>query len=202
MSLHAELVRGVDDWPDFALLLPAGWRSVDADEASIEGVLERATAQLKRSGRPDLDAELRTTMRQALRGGAGREVVRLFLQATDDPEAMTPMSMVAARLRPPSGASLDTYVRELVQERGAAPLAERSPVLAWTQETTTRIDGAQVRTLTRNGLIAVPGTERRQGLLLSAVIVRGAAGAELPQATADAMVAMADAVFSTFRWTA
>lgn len=202
MNLRAEPVPEVAAWPDFALLLPPGWRAVDAGEAAIAELEERATAVLKRHGRPDVDAQLRSQLRAALRSGGGREVVRMFLQETDDPEAMTPMSMVAARLRPPAGGSLDDYVGELVRERGAAPLAEGSPVLAWTQETSARIDGSTVRTITRNGLVAVPGTSRRQGLLLSAVIVAGADGAELPDEVARQLVLLADAMLATFRWAA
>lgn len=202
MSAPSDTLPQAPAWPEFALLLPPGWRSVDADEASIAALHERATAVLKRHGRPDLDAQLRAQLRAALATGSGREVVRMYLQETDDPEAMTPMSMVAARLRPPAGASLDAYVAELVQERGAAPLAEGSPVLAWTQETTATVEGARVRTLTRNGLVAVPGTGRRQGLLLSAVIVVAANGAELPEQVVRQLLVLADAMLATFRWAA
>ena len=51
-------------------------------------------------------------------------------------------------------------------------------------------------------LVAVPGTERREALLFSAVIPSSAAGERLDDDTIRAAGVLADAIMSTFRWSA
>ncbi|MFC5860413.1 hypothetical protein [Agromyces flavus] len=51
-------------------------------------------------------------------------------------------------------------------------------------------------------LVAVPGTERREGLLVSAVIPSAAGGERLDDDTVRAAGVLSDAILSTFRWSA
>lgn len=185
--------------PSFRLLLPAGWtrHAIDADEE--RALLARMRERLKPLGRPDLDFQLTAGVRAAFRELRAKDGIALFLP-TDVPEASAvPMSLSAVRLTGPEGRSLDEQVAGLFRDHGATFLGDDHAIVRW-RRTHPRLAGAdRLGTEQVNHLIPVPATGRRIAVLLSTAIVRDP-DEPIEGVDLDTLVALADAIASTFAW--
>lgn len=202
-SLRDELTGTArPELPPFVLLLPRGWASVEPTREAFADLVARSSSVLRSAHRPDLDAQLRAILERAGDEFLRRDPVRLIYPADVPPDELFPLSITAVRLSAPGGGSLDPHVAALRRDRGARTLGDDGVMLRWQEQHAHRISGGEVGVHSFDYLVAVPGTERREALLFSAVIPSSAAGERLDDETIRAAGALADAIMSTFRWSA
>ena len=202
-SLRDELTGAArPDAPPFVLLLPRGWVSVEPTREAFAALAARTSAAFRSAHRPDLDAQFRAMFDGAAEEFLRRDPIRLIHPADAPADELFPLSITAVRLAAPGGGSLDPHVSALRRDRGARPLGDDGVILRWEQDHVRRIAGGEVAIRSFDYLVAVPGTERRHALLFSAVIPRSAAGETLDDETLRAASVLADAIMSTFRWSA
>jgi hypothetical protein len=202
-SLRDELAGAPrPDAPPFVLLLPRGWVSVEPTREAFAALAARTSAAFRSAHRPDLDAQFRAMLDGAAAEFLRRDPVRLIHPGDGPADDLFPLSITAVRLTAPDGGPLDPHVAALRRDRGARPLGDDGVILRWEEDHVRRIAGGEVAIRSFDYLVAVPGTERRQALLFSAVIPRSAAGETLDDETLRAASVLADAIMSTFRWSA
>lgn len=187
------------DVPAFHLVLPPGWRDTPATREGLASVRAEVSAAMKAAHRPDLDLQMRSLLAQAADRLDRAEPLRMYLQSGLPPERRLPLSLSVGRVRSTQERSLDSEIVGLVREHGAAPLDRSAHVMRWIRHGSVEVPGGSVRTRTINYLIAVPGTERRQALLFTAVIPI-AAGPTLDDEMVDRLTLLADAIVATFQW--
>ena len=188
--------------PPFVLLLPRGWVSVEPTAEAFAELAARTSAAMRASHRPDLEAQFRSMMERAAGEFLRREPVRMIFPSDVPADELFPLSITAVRLAAPDGGALDPYVATLRRDHGARTLGDDGVILRWVQDHTHRVPGGEVAIRSFDYLVAVPGTERRQALLVSAVVPLEAAGERLDEGTLRAAGVLADAIMSTFRWSA
>jgi hypothetical protein len=188
--------------PPFVLLLPRGWVSVEPTKAAFADLAGRTSAVLRSVHRPDLDAQLRSMLERAGDEFLRRDPVRLIYPADVPADELFPLSITAVRLAAPGGGPLDPHVAALRRDRGARTLGDDGVILRWEEQHAHRVAGGELMVHSFDYLVAVPGTERREALLFSAVIPAAAGGERLDDDTVRAAGVLADAIMSTFRWSA
>lgn len=200
-SLRDDLVgaAGALPVPPFALLLPRGWVSHEATPDTFGDLARRVSAVLRSRHRPDLDARVRTMLERASTELMRRDPVRLILQEGVPPEETVPLSIVIVRTTDPDGAPLDRRVHELVRTRGARPLDDDATILRWSSDGRLQLPDGTATVRSFNYLVAIPGTGRRQALLVTGVLPI-AAGETLDDGDIEGVQAFMDAVVSTFQW--
>ncbi|MUN07650.1 hypothetical protein [Agromyces luteolus] len=186
--------------PPFVLLLPRGWASVPPTREAFSDLAARTSAVLRSAHRPDLDAQFRSILDRAAEEFLRREPVRLIYPADVPADELFPLSITAIRLTAPGGGPLDPHVVALRRDRGARTLGDDGVLLRWEEEHTHRVPGGEVSVRSFDYLVAVPGTQRCEALLFSAVVPSAAAGERLDDETVRAAGVLADAIMSTFRW--
>ncbi|MGR0221147.1 hypothetical protein [Agromyces sp. ZXT2-6] len=200
-TLRDELTGSIRrDVPPFVLLLPRGWVSVEPTKEAFAEIAARSSAVLRANHRPDLDAQFRDLLDRAADEFLRRDPVRMIFQSGVPDEELFPLSITALRLSAPDGGPLDAHVAALRRDRGARALGDDRVILRWEQEDAQRVPGGEVAVRSFDYLIAIPGSERRQALLFSAVVPLAAAGERLDDETVRAAGVLADAIMSTFRW--
>jgi len=187
------------DLPPFHLVLPAGWRDRPATRETLTSVRAEVSAAMKAAHRPDIDLQLRSLLAQAADRLDRAEPLRLYLQSGVPPERRLPLSLSVGRVRGSTGRSLDSDIVRFVRDHAAAPLDEAAHIMRWIRHGSVDVPGGAVRTRSINYLIAVPGTERHQALLFTAVIPI-AAGVELDGEMIGRLTLLADAIVATFQW--
>ena len=191
--------QGTSDIPPFRLVLPPGWRDSPATRDTLAEIRAEVSAAMKTARRPDLDLQLRSLLAQTADHLDRAEPLRLYLQSGLPPERRLPLSLSVGRVRGTEQRSLDSDVIGLVRDHGAAPLDERALAMRWIRNGSVEIPGGTARTRSINYLIAVPGTERREALLFSAVIPV-AAGPSLDGEMVERLTLLADSIVATFQW--
>lgn len=187
--------------PPFAMLLPRGWVSREPTREYFGELARQVSAVLRTQHRPDLDVQFRQMLERASSEFLRRDPVRVIVQSGVAPDEMFPLSIVVVRLTDPDGRPLDARVQELVRTKGAAPLDADAAILRWHSDDGLRMQGGTATVRSFNYLIAIPGTERRQALLITGVLPI-AAGEVLDDDTIAAAQSFVDAIVSTFRWVA
>jgi hypothetical protein len=198
-TLRDELRAGAAPVPPFALLLPRGWVSREPTGEFFAELLSQVSAVLRSQHRPDLDAQFRRMLGEASSELLRRDPVRMIYQSGVDPDEMFPLSIVIVRLTDPDGGPLDRRVRELVRRHDAVALDPEAAILRWHSDGRLQVQGGVATVRSFNYLVAIPGTERRQALLISAVLPI-AAGEVLNEETIAGAQSFVDAIVSTFHW--
>lgn len=200
-SLRDELTGASrPELPPFVLLLPRGWVSVEPTREAFADLTARTSAVLRSAHRPDLDAQFRSMLGRAADEFLRREPLRLIYPADVPADELFPLSITAVRLAAPGGGPLDPHVAALRRDRGARTLGGDGVLLRWEEEHVHRVPGGELSVRSFDYLVAVPGTQRREALLFSAVVPSSAAGERLDDETLRAAGVLADAIMSTFRW--
>ncbi|MET0976621.1 MAG: hypothetical protein ABWX82_13240 [Leifsonia sp.] len=202
-DLRAELLRGrADAVPEFSLVLPSGWSEFDATAASEQQLVEQAAARLRAAHRPDMLAQLRALTGRAFSGMRSARTVKFYIQ-TDawDDDLVLPLSITASLRTAPDGGTLDTLVADLIRTKGGKPLSGDQRFVRWETQSDIAVGSTTVGQLTTAYVTPVPGTERRQAMQFTAVVVHPTGG-DYDRSTpviAD-MIQLSDAIVSTLAW--
>ncbi|MCK8609144.1 hypothetical protein [Agromyces sp. C10] len=195
----AEAVERHPELPPFRLLLPPGWtRHLPTDDEERE-LLARMRERIRPLGRPDLEFQLTAGTKAAFRELRAKDGIAMYLPTQVGESTAVPMSMSACRITGPDGRPLDGQVAELFRRHGAEFLGDDRTIVRWRRTFATLPGLERVGTEQVNHLVPVPGTGRRVGVLLSTAIVRDP-GDPVEGIDLDALVALADAIASTFAW--
>lgn len=201
-SLREDLGGTVQPVPPFVLLLPPGWVSLEPTRDVFDDLAARASAVFRSQHRPDLDAQFRSMVASAADEFLSRDPVRIIMQRDVPAELMLPVTIMAARLSSPDGASLDARVGDLVRSQGAHPLDDRGVIMKWSSTSDRETEAGRVGLRGFNYLVPVPETGRRQAVLFTASVPARADGEALGEDYLERLELVIDAVMSTFRWSA
>jgi len=199
MSLRAELVGGSAGMPAFAVLLPAGWEATDASFTSMRPRLDAMLDRFPVANRAMMRARIDEMMQAAGAEASRAEIVRVFAPAGADPEDFVPVSLVASWLRAPAGGSLQDVGSGLIANRGATPLDPSGTILRWEMDAKSAVEGGEVDVAGVGYLIPVPG-HPAVGLMFRSQILRGAAGAQIPDEGLRAISLLCDGIVASVRW--
>lgn len=183
--------------PRFDISLPPGWVRMDPSDASRDALLERARARFLAAQRPDLWAQVRTTLQRAfdeLRRVRG-EAIMLQLESGDG-APFVPASITATILSADQG--LDAHMAQLIAGGATALDGDRRFVRSEVTDEVTQ-DGVRLGVTTVRYFTPVPGSRRRRALVLSAVMPHPP-GIDPDDRLLAATKLLVDAHVSTVRW--
>jgi len=185
--------------PAFRMLFPPGWVRHDPSTESERELLDAMRAKMRAHARPDLEFELTMSVKSAFRELRERSGIAIYLPTGAEGSVLVPMSITATCLIDPSGAPLDARVTDLFRNHDADFLGDDRTIVRW-RRTATRVDGFEGAVNEQvNYLVPVPGTSRREGVLISTAILRD--GAEpVDEEFLESCILLSDAIVSTFAW--
>ncbi|MFE6734122.1 hypothetical protein [Microbacterium sp. NPDC057650] len=199
MSLRAELLGTSPQLPDFAVMLPTDWISSGPDYAEFraraDARLEALPVAQRASARVQLAAILDDAAGQAVSG----DVIRVFAPGSDDPDLFAPVSLSAAWVHAPQGASAADLGAQLISRYGAAPMDEAGTVLRWEETRETAMDGGSVTVRSISYVLPVPGRPRSV-LMLRGTVLCGTHAAAVPDDAITAMTMICDGIAASVRW--
>lgn len=180
-SLRQELL-GLGTLPSMRMLLPAGWRSVALTDDGMQELTDRLRDVFMRAHRPDLDVALTASISRwvrELRAQGGRYAV---LPIDLPQEGALPMSLTVSVISEMGEAPLEDWVVAKIRSGTTRFLDEERTVLAWFASESGRGEAEGVTTDAHSYLIPIPGTRRRQAVLLVGMhLVPADMGPEAPR---------------------
>jgi hypothetical protein len=200
-SLRAELFGATKKTPPFGLILPQGWAKQPAD---LNALRDQIHAVMGRS--PGVDAIRMRASVDAILAQAdiadtqARERMIASVSQVDVPvDDFVPMSMALAWVEAPAGSAMTSMAKQLVAERGAAPLDDRGTILRWVDRVDHSVDGGTVHTVQPTYLIRVPHAPDT-ALMIRTTILDGGNGEHAAANDIQAMTLLSDGIVATFRW--
>ncbi|MEU0317239.1 hypothetical protein [Nocardioides sp. NPDC006273] len=200
-SLRAELFGATTKTPPFGLLLPQGWAKRPAD---MDALRDQVRAALERS--PGVDAIRMRASLDAILAQAdnadpqARERMIAWVSQVDVPvDDFVPMSMALAWIQAPAGSAMTSMAKQLVTDRGAAPLDDRGTILRWVDRVDHAVDGGTVHTVQPTYLIRVPHAPDT-ALMIRTTILDGGNGEHVGEQDIQTMTLLSDGIVATFRW--
>lgn len=191
-SLRAELFGATTKTPPFGLLLPQGWAKQPAD---LNALRDQVRAVMDRS--PGVDAILAQT--DSADPQARERMIASVSQVDVPVNDFVPMSMALAWVEAPAGSAMTSMAKQLVTERGAAPLDDRGTILRWIDRVDHAVDGGTVHTVQPTYLIRVPHAPDT-ALMIRTTILDGGNGEHAAANDIQAMTLLSDGIVATFRW--
>lgn len=185
--------------PAFRMLFPPGWVRHDPSAESERELLDRMRAKMRAYARPDLEFELTMAVKSAFRELRERSGLAIYLPSGDDDAALAPMSITATRFVQPGGASLDAKVSELFRSHGADFLGDDRTIVRWRRRVSDSEGFEGVVNEQVNYLVPVPGTSRKEAVLISTSILRDGSD-QVDEALLESCLVLSDAIVSTFAW--
>lgn len=200
-SLRAELFGATTKTPPFGLLLPQGWAKQPADlnalRDQVRAVMDRSPGVDAFRMRASVDAILAQTDSA---DPQARERMIAWVSQVDVPvDDFVPMSMALAWLEAPAGSAMTSMAKQLVNDRGAAPLDDRGTILRWVDRVDHSVDGGTVHTVQPTYLIRVPHAPDT-ALVIRTTILDGGNGEHAAEHDVQAMTVLSDGIAATFRW--
>ncbi|MGH3352760.1 MAG: hypothetical protein ACRDPS_18990 [Nocardioides sp.] len=199
-SLRAELFGATTKTPPFGLLLPQGWAKQQADLSTlrdqVHAVMDRSPGVDAFRMRASVDAMLAQTDADP----QARERMIAWVSQVDVPvDDFVPMSMALAWLDAPAGSAMTSMARQLITDRGAAPLDDRGTILRWVDRVDQSVDGGTVHTVQPTYLIRVPHAPDT-ALIIRTTILDGGNGEHSSDQDIASMTLLSDGIVATFRW--
>ncbi|MFF2277160.1 hypothetical protein [Agromyces sp. NPDC058126] len=185
--------------PSFRMLFPPGWVRHDPSTESERELLDQMRAKMRAYARPDLEFELTMTVKSAFRELRERSGIAIYLPSGAEGTTLVPMSITATRFTEPSGASLDGRVADLFRNHEADFLGDDRTIVRW-RRTIAKLEGFEGAVNEQvNYLVPVPGTSRREAVLISTAVLRD--GTEpVDEELLESCLVLSDAIVSTFAW--
>lgn len=200
-DLRTELLgRKTPTLPGYRMLLPPGWLVFDLGQGDEKRVLAQAAQRLASGGRPDLVAQLRRHVGDALADLRRQNGFAYAIPGEGSPTWMLGGgSLIGVKRTSQPDRTLDDMVKSVVLEHGAAPLGEDARILAWAEHRSVTLDDVGIRSMVLNYLIPVPGSRRTQAVHW---VVNAAYPEDMPPDAPglQAWQALFDAHVATFSW--
>lgn len=192
---------GMANDPDFVIDLPSGWSRRDTGSDSMELLLGSMKRQFMQAHQPQMYATMKRLVGEAF-DGMRQTGATAFYAPVDTPETafVMPASIIARIRRAEGGVSLDTYVRQLIEQRGATPLLGDPRTLRYEDKTDVRLEGEAFTNNSVTYLSPVPGSSRKRAVEFMASLISPAQGAN--DEWVAAQKSLIDLCISTLRWRA
>ena len=160
-----DLLGGAAAVPEFEIKLLPGWerhRGSDADKTQLDDRIKRRFMDLHR---PDLYATVRSMIDESY-DKMKQEGVLAFFAATgaDEGKVVIPGSIVVSERRSAPGESLDTTIKALMRDFGAAPLFGDVRFMRYEREKTVTMQDATIAQTSLVYLTPIPGSGRKRAL--------------------------------------
>lgn len=160
-----DLLGGAAAVPEFEIKLLPGWErhsGGDADKAQLDDRIKRRFMDLHR---PDLYATVRSMIDESY-DKMRQEGVLAFFAATGEGEdkVVIPGSIVVSERRSTSGENLDTLIKGLMRDFGAAPLFGDVRFMRYEREKTVTMQDATITQTSLVYLTPIPGSGRKRAL--------------------------------------
>lgn len=199
-SLRTELIGG-GDLPEFAILLPHGWRYMAGDAEHLFETLLAAVKEVPHQARQGLEPSIRSMIEQARSAPGSRRLdMAGVIRQVDVPEDQhVPMSITLSWFRPPTGATVQSFGRHLIETRSAAPMPDSPGLLRWTEVSDLESDGDRGKFGGPSYLVPAAGNQRL-ALMIRTVLPIPSSPSEEEQRMQQAMVLLSDSIVSTLRW--
>lgn len=197
MGLREQL--GMSKDPDFVIEVPPGWSRRDVTPDSMDAMLESLKKQFMQAHQPAMYSSMKRLVTEAFAGMKQSGAVG-FYAPVDAPEGtlLMPASIIARIKRAEGGASLDSYVRTLIDQRGAEKLFEDARTLRYEERTIVPVEGQDFVNNSVTYLSPVPGSSRKRAVEFVASFI------SLPQDEnldwLAAQKALIDLCISSLRW--
>lgn len=201
-SLRAELIGSEDnDLPEFAILLPHGWRYERGSADHFYEELLEVAEHLPPQASPTLKASIRQMVQQARSVPASRRTdLAGVIRQVDVPERQfVPMSLTLNWFRPPSGATVQSFGRNLIETRGAEPMEGTAGILRWPEVTSMESGDERGDFGGPAYLVPIAGNQRL-ALMIRTVIPLPQNPDEDEQRMREALILLSDSIVSTLRW--
>ncbi|WP_127820077.1 hypothetical protein [Microbacterium sp. CPCC 204701] len=164
-ALRYEL-QGSAGRPTMRMLVPGGWRAVTVDDEGLAELRGQLRTQVRRAGRPDVDAFLSSSLVKWMtelreRGG------RFAVLPLDPPEGTAfPMSFTVSIVDDEPGRTIEAWVTAKIREGDTEFLDDRRSVLAW--RTSAPGEGQMTGTISDQYfyVVPVPGSQRKSAAML------------------------------------
>lgn len=156
---------GLTGDPEFVIDLPAGWSRRDVNSGSEELLLASLKNQFMKAHQPQMYGPMKRLVSEAFEGMKKSGAIA-FYAPLDAPKGtlLIPVSIVARVRRAEGGASLDSYVRTLIQQRSAEPLFDDARILRYEEKTEVRIEGEIFNNSSTTYLSPIPGSARKRAV--------------------------------------
>lgn len=158
--------------PDFVIDLPAGWSRRDVTSDSMDSLLESLKRQFMQAHQPQMYGTMKRLVGEAFAGMKQSGAVA-FYAPVDAPEGtfLMPVSIIARVRRAEGGSSLDSYVRQLIDQRSAKPLFEDMRTLRYEEKTEVRLEGEAFINNSVTYLTPIPGSSRKRAVEFVASLI-------------------------------
>lgn len=170
MELREQL--GMSKDPDFVIDVPEGWSRRDVTSDSMDSMLESLKSQFMRAHQPAMYTSMKRLVAEAFEGMKQSGAVG-FYAPVDAPEGtfLMPASIIARIKRTEGGASLDSYVRSLIDQRGAEQLFGDPRILRYEERTAVRVEGDEFINNSVTYLSPIPGSSRKRAVEFVASLI-------------------------------
>lgn len=199
MGLREQL--GMSSDPDFVIDLPTGWSRRDTSADSMDSLLDSLKSQFMQAHQPQMYGTMKRLVGEAFAGMRQSGAVA-FYAPVDAPKGtfLMPASIIARIRRAEGGASLDSYVRQLIDQRGAQPLFGETRILRYEEKTEVRLEGEVFVNNTVTYLTPVPRSSRKRAAEFVASLI--SAPQDDNQEWLAAQKSLIDLCVSSLRWRA
>ncbi len=199
MTSVRSLLTGQSDFPPFRMLLAPGFEQHLVTQQTAAALAQRAGDTFRQASRPDLDAQLSSSLRRSFSAmqKAGSKIV--YLPMSPGEEVTLPMSMVGSIVQGANGGSLDPQVSQLFRERGAEFLDVMKTTVRWESEERGSGEFAGAISHQINYVIPVPNSGRRRAAMFTTTVLSGVQD-PIDDELLRECVALSDAMIATFAW--
>lgn len=202
-SLRDELTGGgkATGLPSFRMMIPPGWRAHSTGPETEKELLQKAARRLAPAHRVDLHGLLALHVSTALRKARTQGALAMVLPGADTaPALFAPASLMVMLREAPVGATMDSYVIDVIRTRGARPLDTAERFVRWVTRGTTEVDGQRIGSYLVEYLTPVPGSNKTQALHLAYSLGHPIEMDPLTDERISSWVALMDAHVATLAW--
>lgn len=179
----------------FHIMMPPGWARYLVDDEGKRALLRQTSARMWELSRPDLDAQARTLVEGQWRKliASGVTAVYLPVETTD---ILPPASIAVRQHSAQPGRTFEESIRAIAGAPVESFDTRIGRILRWRSEAQGAGDLSAIRTRQIGYGFALPGSDRRGLVFVSAIPFPDGAD----PAMVEAMTELSDTIMETFRW--
>lgn len=179
----------------FHIMMPPGWARYLVDDEGKRALITQTSARMRDLSRPDLDAQARTLVEAQWRRLVKSGVTAVYLPV-ETSEILPPASIAVRQHVAEPGRTFEQSIRALAGATLEAFDTQIGRILRWRSEAQGTGDLSAIRTRQLGYGFALPGSDRRGLVFVSAIPFPDGADPAL----VEAMTELSDTIMETFRW--